>query len=210
LPQAAPTQELQDLEVIKHGPAETGVEDLILRRWSPRSYADKPVSSADLTKIFTAAGWAASSYGEQPWRFIVGKKGDPTYAKILDSLMEFNQGWAKSAPVLIISAGKKVFSHNGAPNGYGLHDTGAASATMSLQATALGLHTHGMGGFDKDKARAHFEIPDEYEVGAAWALGYLGDPDALPPQLKEHQLAPRSRNPLDKFVFAEWEKPATL
>ncbi len=70
----------QNLDAIKHGPAESGVEELLLRRWSPRAFAGKPVSSEDLTKIFTAASWAASSYGEQPWRFLVGKKGDATYA----------------------------------------------------------------------------------------------------------------------------------
>ena len=200
----------QDLEALKHGPAESGVVDLILRRWSPRSFSDKPVSSEDLTKIFTAAAWAASSYGEQPWRFLVGKKGDPTYAKILDSLVEFNQGWAKSAPILILSAGKKTFTQNGSPNHYGLHDTGAASANFSLQATALGLHTHGMGGIDRDKARANFQIPDDFEVGAAWALGYLGDPEALPEPMRGMEIAPRSRKPLAEVVFAEWDQPASL
>lgn len=183
---------------------------MILKRWSPRAYSDRTVSSEELTTIFTAAEWAASSYNEQPWRFLVGKKGDPTYAKILDSLMEFNQGWAKSAPVLILSAGKKTFSHNGAPNAYGLHDTGAASANLSLQATALGLHTHGMAGLDKNKARANFQIPDDFEVGAVWALGYLGDPESLPEQLKERELEPRKRKPLSEFIFSEWNQAATL
>jgi nitroreductase len=200
----------QNLETLKHGPAESGVTEIILKRWSPRSYADKPVSSADLTKIFTAAAWAASSYNEQPWRFMVGKKGDETYAKILDSLVEFNQAWAKTAPVLILSVGKKTFAHNGQPNSYGLHDTGAASANMSLEATALGLHTHGMAGLDKDKARANFGIPEDFEVGAVWALGYLGDPEVLPEQMKAMELAERTRKPLTEFVFSAWEKAAEL
>jgi nitroreductase len=200
----------QNLETLKHGPAESGVEEIILKRWSPRSYADKPVSSADLTKIFTAAAWAASSYNEQPWRFLVGKKGDETYAKILDSLIEFNQGWAKTAPVLILSVGKKTFGHNGQPNSYGLHDTGAASANMSLEATALGLHTHGMAGLDKDKARANFGIPEDFEVGAVWALGYGGEPDALPEAYQTMEKAARTRKPLAEFVFSEWDKAATL
>ena len=201
---------IDELEDVKAGPAESGVLDIILKRWSPRSYADKPVPSSDLTKIFTAAGWAASSTNEQPWRFLVGKKGDETYAKILDALVDFNKTWAATAPVLILSVAKKTFTKNGNPNGYALHDVGAASATMSLQATALGLHTHGMGGLDKDKARKSFEIPEAFEVGAAWALGYLGDPDALPESYQAMEKAARTRNPLNEFVFAEWEKPAVL
>jgi nitroreductase len=200
----------ETLEALKHGPAASGVEDLILKRWSPRSFADKPVSTEDLTKIFTAAAWAASSYNEQPWRFFVGKKGDATYAKILDSLIEFNQGWAKSAPILILSVGKKTFTQNNQPNAYALHDTGAASANLVLEAAALGLHTHGMAGFDKDKVRASLDIPEAFEIGVVWALGYLGDPSALPDPLKEMELAPRQRNPLSEFVFEAWQKPATL
>jgi nitroreductase len=199
-----------DLETIKHGPADSGVEDIILKRWSPRAFSDKPVGSEDLTKIFTAASWAASSYGEEPWRFLVGRKGDATYAKILDSLVEFNQMWAKSAPVLILSAGKRTFTQNGQPDLYGLHDTGAASANMSLQATALGMHTHGMGGFDHAKARASFAIPEDFEIGAVWALGYLGDPAALPEQMQAMEKAPRKRKPLSAFVFSAWDEPASL
>jgi nitroreductase len=199
-----------ELETIKHGPVDSGVEEIILKRWSPRAFADKAVSSADLTKIFTAASWAASSSGEEPWRFLVGRRGDATYAKIFDALVEFNQAWAKSAPVLVLSAGKKTFSGNGQPNGYALHDTGAASATMSLEAIALGIHTHGMGGFDKDKARANFGIPEDFEIGAVWALGYLGDPETLSEKLKERELAPRTRKPLRDFVFAAWDEPASL
>lgn len=200
----------EDLELLKAGPVESGVVEVILKRWSPRSFADKPVSSSDLTKIFTAAAWAASSYNEQPWRFLVGRKGDATYAKILDSLIEFNQTWAKTAPVLILSVGKRTFTQNGSPNPYGLHDTGAASANMSLQATALGMHTHGMGGVDKEKARASFAIPEDFEVGAAWALGYLGEPEALPEAYQVMEKAKRTRKGLGEIVFSAWDTAAVL
>ena len=200
----------ENLEALKHGPAESGVAEIILKRWSPRSYADKPVSSGDLTKIFTAAGWAASSSNEQPWRFLVGRKGDATYAKILDALVDFNKHWAAAAPVLILSVGKKIFTKNGQENAYHLHDTGAASATMSLEATALGLHTHGMAGLDRDKARASFGIPEEFEVCAAWAVGYLGDPEALPEPYKGMEMAARTRKPLAEFVFGAWGEAAVL
>jgi nitroreductase len=199
-----------DLEQVKQAPQETGIHPIIAHRWSPRAFADKPISSEDLTKIFEAARWSASSYNEQPWRFIVGRKGDAAYQKIFDTLVEFNQGWAKSAPVLVLSVAKKTFSHNQAPNNYGIHDTGAATATLTLQATALGLHSHGMAGFDSAKARAAFQIPDDYEVGAVTALGYLGDADTLPDGLKTQEISPRARKPLAEIVFSEWGTAATL
>ena len=200
----------QDLEHIKHGPTQTGIEELLLRRWSPRAFAEKPVSADDLRKIFTAAAWAASSNGEQPWRFIVGRKGDATYDKIFGCLAEGNQLWVRTVPVLVLSVASKVFARNGAPNYYALHDTGAASANLSLEATALGLHTHGMGGFDRPAARAAFAIPEEFEIGAAWAIGYLGDPAALPERFQSMESSPRTRKPLAEFVFSEWNQPAAL
>lgn len=199
---------MPELEHIKHGPAETGIHDLILKRWSPRAFADKPIAPADLKKIFTAASWAASSYGEEPWRFIVGIKGDATYDKIFSTLVEFNQMWAKSAPVLYLSVGKKTFTANGQPDYYGLHDTGAASTTAALQAIALGIHSHGMGGFDHAKVREIFNIPEDFDIGAVWALGYLGDPETLQGGMKDQETSPRKRKPLESFVFSEWEKPA--
>jgi nitroreductase len=196
------------VDKIKHAPEVHGVDDLIRRRWSPRTYADKDIPAAELKKLFEAARWAASSSNEQPWRFLVGRRGDETYQKIFDALVEFNQSWAKSAPVLVLSVAKMVFTSNGKPNAYGMHDTGAASATLALQATAIGLHTHSMAGFDREQARASFAIPSDYEIGAVTAIGYFGDPASLPEHLQKMEVSPRQRKPLEEFVFSDWEKPA--
>jgi nitroreductase len=203
------TQHLPEAtEKIKHAPNEAGVEDLIRRRWSPRAFSAKEVSAADLKAIFEAARWAASSYNEQPWRFLVGRRGDETYKKIFNTLVEFNQSWAKSAPVLVLSVAKKTFTEKGTHNHHALHDTGAATAYLGLQATARGLHTHSMAGFDAEQARASFGIPADYEIGAVTALGYFGDPSSLPEHMKKIEVSPRQRKPLEKFVFSDWEKPA--
>jgi nitroreductase len=199
------------IDDIKHAPTSAGILDIIAKRWSPRAFSDQHVSTEDLHKIFTAASWAASSTNEQPWRFLLGRNGDATFAKILDSMVEPNQVWARHAPVLLLSVGKNIFSpgpYSGAHNPYALHDTGAASAYLALQATALGLHAHGIGGFDHEKARSHFNIPADFEIGACWAIGYLGDPETLPEGLKRRELAPRSRKATSEFVFAEWEVAA--
>jgi nitroreductase len=138
---------------------------------------------------------------------MVGRKGDPVYQKIFNSLVEFNQRWAAHAPVLIASVAKKTTS-KGSPNAYNLHDTGAATATLALQATAAGLHAHHMAGFDQEQLRASFAIPSDYDIGSVTAVGYFGDPDTLPHPLGEREVAPRERKPLHEIVFSEWEKPA--
>ena len=135
--------------------------------------------------MFEAARWAASSYNGQPWYFIVATKDDAAnYKRILDCFVEFNQGWAKSAPVLALSVAKLKFDHNGEPNRHAFHDVGQAAATLALQADALGLAVHQMAGILPDKAREIFEIPEGYEAVAGLAIGYPGDPNHLPDHLK--------------------------
>jgi nitroreductase len=178
------------------------VHDLIRERWSPRAFSSRPIEKEKLRSLFEAARWAASSYNAQPWYFIVGMKDDPeNYKKILDTFVEFNQGWAKNAPVVALSVARMKFEHNGTPNTHAFHDVGQAAANLTLQATALGLQVHQMAGILPDKAREIFGIPDGYEAVAGFAIGYPGDPADLPDTLREQERAPRSRKPLDSFVF---------
>ena len=103
---------------------------------------------------------------------------------------------------------KKTFTHSGAPNHHALHDTGAALANLMLQATALGLHAHGMAGYDHERARKELGIPDDYELGAAVAIGYLDDPAKLPEPLRKREEEPRQRKPLQELVYgAGWNQP---
>ena len=201
----------KETHALKKAPAVEGVIPHILERWSPRSFADREVSAALLHKVFEAARWAASSYNEQPWRFLVGTRGSSTYEKILHSLVEFNQNWARTAPVLILGVAKTKFSHNGAENRMTFYDLGAAASYLTLQAAALGLATHQMAGFDPETARKALEIPAEYTIGAVITLGYQGEPAALNhPGMIEQETSPRTRKPLSEIVFDEWDKPAKL
>ncbi len=201
-----------EVDHLKKTPDSEGVPPAALNRWSPRAFADRDVSPTDLKTIFEAARWAASSSNEQPWRFLVGRRNSSTYQKIFSTLVPFNQGWAQAAPVLILGAAKNTLSqHHQKPNAYALHDLGAADATLALEAAALGLSTHFMGGFDKDAARAAFEIPEGFSLGAVIALGYQGEPATLSnAELIELEVAPRTRKPLSEFVFSAWEQPAEL
>jgi len=205
------TLSARDLNHFKKAPAIEGVIPAILHRWSPRSFADRDVSPADLKTVFEAVRWAPSSFNEQPWRFLVGRRGDTAYKKIHDSLVPFNQLWAGKAPVLILGAAKTKFSHNDAPNVVAIFDLGAASAFLVLQASVQGLATHQMAGYDQSAARAGFEIPEEYALGSVIALGYQGEPDALPnEQHRTQEVAPRHRKPLGEFVFQSWGSAADL
>jgi nitroreductase len=195
----------------KQAPPVDGVLPILHQRWSPRAFADREVSPADLTKVFEAARWAASSNNEQPWRFLVGHRNSLTYKKIFDSLVPFNQTWAGHAPVLILGVANTRFSRNGSSNRVALYDLGAATSYLTLQATALGLATHQMGGFDPEAARKSFEIPEDYAIGAVIALGYQGEPETLASeQLIAQEIAPRQRKPLKEFVFSAWDSPANL
>lgn len=205
------TLSIEEVNHVKHAPDVEGVLPIFHRRWSPRSFSDREVSPADLAKVFEAARWAASSFNEQPWRWLVGKRNSPTFNKILDSLMPFNQAWAGNAPVLILGTAKTTFSHNNTPNRVALYDLGAASSYLTLQAAALGLVAHQMGGFDQDAARKSLEIPDDFLIGAVIALGYQGEPEALTnDQMQAQEKAPRQRKPLSEIVFSSWDSPENL
>ena len=200
-----------EVKKLKQAPPVEGVLPAVLNRWSARSFSDREVSPADLRKVFEAARWAASSNNEQPWKFLVGTRNSPTYAKIFECLVGFNKSWAGSAPVLILGVANTKFTHNGTANGYALYDLGAASSYLTLQAAALGLTSHQMAGYDHDAARKALEIPEDYALGSVIALGYQGEPAALNhKQLIEREIAPRSRKPLNEFVLSAWGEAASL
>jgi nitroreductase len=200
-----------ELEQLKHAPTQEEVLPVVRQRWSPRAFADREVTSADLRKIFEAARWAPSSFNEQPWRFIVGFRGSDTYQKIVSALVEFNQSWACKAPVLILGVAKKRFSHNNSENGFNVFDLGAATGFVTLQAAAIGLATHQMAGFDKNAARKALEIPEDFDIGSVMALGYRGEPSALTnEQMVQQETSPRTRKPLSEIVLTAWGEPAEL
>jgi nitroreductase len=190
---------------IKRAQGVDGVLPIFHERWSARAFADREVSKEDLRRVFEAARWAASSNNEQPWRYLVGTRGTQTHRNIFESLVGFNQHWAGKAPVLILGLARARFAKDDRPNLYAAYDLGAASAYLTLQATALGLNTHQMAGFDREKARALLEIPEGYEFGSVIALGYQDEPETLKnEELVKRETAPRHRKPLSEFVFAEW------
>jgi nitroreductase len=187
------------------------IHELIRKRWSPRSFSDRPVEPDKLLQLLEAARWAPSCFNEQPWAFIVSGRDDPeTYGRLLACLTERNRSWAGRAPVLMLSVAKLHFEQDGKPNRFALHDVGLAIGNLVLQATAMDLFVHQMAGFSIDRARASFGIPESHEPVAMIALGYRGDPADLPEAFREREVAPRVRNPLHSFVFGGlWNRTAS-
>jgi nitroreductase len=188
------------------------IHDLIAKRWSPCAFADRAVPVEDLRSLFEAVRWAASSYNEQPWRYIVATKDNPAeFQRLLSCLVEGNQVWAKAAPVLALGCTSLKFALNSKPNAAALHDLGLASATLCVEATARGLFVHQMIGIFPDKAREAYEIPADAQALTGLAIGYLGSPDSLPEAYRSRDLSPRQRRPLPEFVFGgKWGAAAEL
>ncbi|MFW5831349.1 MAG: nitroreductase family protein [Prolixibacteraceae bacterium] len=174
----------------------------IKNRWSPRSFSDKPVTDEMLNLLFEAARWAPSSRNAQPWNYYYARKGEKEFDDILTVLTGINPDWAKNAQVLMISVIKKKHDFNNQLNGKALHDMGAASALMAVQAAGLGMQIHQMGGFDKEKATTYLNLDTEnFEPVTCIAIGFQGEARLLPEDLKKRELQPRIRKERKEFIF---------
>jgi nitroreductase len=206
-------QDLSALQAHKEADPDHDILNLFARRWSPRAFADRPVEPEKIRRMLEAARWTMSSYNEQPWRYVVAARHeDPeAYEQLLRCLADGNQSWAEHAPMLMMSFYKTTFSRNGRPNRCAPHDTGAASAALTFQATAMDLYVHQMAGIKKDVARETYDVPDDFEPMAGLAVGYLGDPSMLSEEQQKSERAERSRTLLSDFVFGDsWEASSSL
>jgi nitroreductase len=188
-----------------------GIHDLIAARWSGRAYdAAKPVGHEQTLSLLEAARWAPSCYGDQPWRFVVWNHGADSAAwqAAFDTLAPGNQGWVKDAPLLVLACADTLFNHNGQPNRWAEYDTGGAVENLCLQAEALGMMAHQMGGFDPEKARAVAGVPERYTLMAMISVGYPADPAGFSSEIEARELATRKRRELNElFFYGTWANP---
>ena len=184
--------------------ANAPIHALMAERWSPRSFSDRAVTEDQVLALLQAARWSPSCFNDQPWRFIVGLRGraDGRYAQVLECLNGGNRVWADRAPLLLIACASHRFRHNDQPNRWAAYDTGAAMMSVTLQAQALGLHVHQMGGFNADTVRSTFELRDDIQPMAVAAIGYRSnDISHLPEWASEREGAPRERLVLDNLLL---------
>lgn len=188
-------------------PADNGhpLHDLLRDRWSPRSFSQRPVEPEKIASLFEAARWSPSGANLQPWKFLfVTRNESSAYDRLVATLTERNQQWASTVPLLILAVAQRV-AEDGRENPWSHYDLGQSVAHLTMEAVALGLAAHQMGGFDIEKARAAFGIPDGFDPITVVAVGYAGDPESLPEEFRERERAPRSRQTIEEFVFdSEW------
>lgn len=190
---------------------QVAIHELLARRWSGRAYDPHRLPAREqLIALLEAARWAPSCYGDQPWRFVVWQRVEDASAwqQALECLSPGNQTWAKNAPLLLLAATDTLFQHNGQPNRHAQYDSGAAGENLCLQAVALGMMAHQMGGFDAERVRALAGVPAHCMPMAMITVGYPAAPESLPEELRERELAPRKRRALGELCFAgEWGRP---
>jgi nitroreductase len=189
------------------------VMDLIRKRWSGRAFSEKPVEHAVLRSLLEAARWAPSSSNEQPWIYLLATRETPAeFERMLGCVNENNRKWAALAPVLMLAVARMNSEKSGQPNRHAFYDLGQATAQLALEATSRGLMVHQMAGILPQKAREIYGVPPDYEVVTGIAVGYPGDPERLPEQFKEREVAARSpRKPLGAFVFnGKWGEPSPI
>jgi nitroreductase len=188
------------------------LHDLLKQRWSPRAFSSQPVEREKLLSLFEAVRWSPSCYNAQSWRLIVATQDEPeAFAKLLSCLTEGNQGWAKYAPVLMLTLARATFEVDGSVNRHAWYDVGLAMANMIVQATSMGLMVRQMAGIQPEHARMLYHIPQEYDVVTAVALGYQGTTDHLSEKNQRREGEERTRKPLHELVFGdEWGKPSPL
>ncbi len=189
---------MEKVNVDKFRKPEHKIEHIFIERWSPRAFSSEKIDKETLMRLFEAAKWAPSSYNEQPWRFIYATK-EEDLKKFRECLVEGNQAWANKAPVLLFVISRKNFKLNETPNSVHAFDAGTAWGYLALQATKLGLITHGMQGFVEEKARKALKVPDSYEIHAAIAIGKHGDKKDLPQKMQEME-QPNKRRALKETI----------
>lgn len=175
---------------------------LIKKRWSPRAFSKQEVEEDKVLSLVEAARWSPSASNEQPWRFVIGRKGDEKYQKIYEALDDWNKEWVNQVPpVLVLNLAKKHLTHNGKLNETAHYSLGQAVFAMVLESVHLGLISHQMSGFDHKKVVELLSLPEEYEPVSVTAFGYHGDDKQLNAAFYRREHRARVRKPIEELLF---------
>lgn len=188
-----------EMDIKKYRKADYDINPIYLERWSPRAFSSKQIEEEKLLALFEAARWAPSAANWQPWRFVYAQT-EEDLAKFYSFINDNNVEWCQKAPVLLAIISKKTRNEKGDANHFHAFDTGTAWGYLTLEASRQGLIVHGMGGFNKEKAKEVLNIPEEYEVQAVAAIGYH-DPNTELSEKNKQREFPSDRNRVKDFTF---------
>ncbi|HAN76443.1 MAG TPA: nitroreductase [Bacteroidales bacterium] len=186
-------------------PDKNQLHELLANRWSPRAFSYEMLSETEVANLFEAARWAASANNEQPWRFIYSTdRNSETYRRLFECLVPFNQDWAKTAPLLMLTLVRTNFTKNNKFNRYAQHDLGLAIGNMTVQAASAGIYVHNMGGFEIEKAKELFGISPDFEPVTMIAAGRLGDINQIPSDLQETEFTMQKRKGINEIATTDF------
>jgi nitroreductase len=187
---------------LRPAPIDNPILEVLAGRWSSRAIdPDRPVPRSLVVVLLEAARWAPSSGNVQPWRYLVFDEDVPDALAQARGCLRRGNVWAHRAPVLLLSLVDRYWPDSTDPNPSALHDVGAASLSLVLQAMAEGLVAHQMAGFDRAQARERFGVPGRMDPVAFIAVGHPGRADLLDDRRRDREQAPRRRRPVSETAF---------
>jgi nitroreductase len=187
-------------------PAQTSVpiSEVIANRFSPRVYdRTHNISDQEVARLAEAARWAPSGNNSQPWRFAFLKRDEATFQVIAETgLSGFNKSWAPDASLFVVAfADKKKADGSDIDRHASYFNNALATSQIVLEAEAIGLKSHYMGGIDHDEILKIFGIEDAW-VTCVISVGAQGDPVEASKALQEREAMPRERKPLDEILVS--------
>ena len=188
------------MKTVNNRTSEYPVEDMFLKRYSPRALSGEPISKEELMTLFEAARWAPSNYNIQPWRFVYAMRDTSEFDTHFSLLVDFNQTWCKNASALVVAISRKKTDDSKNDNVTHSFDTGSAWMSLALQASSMGLVAHGMSGFDFAMAKEKLDGPDDHQVEMMFAIGKHGKIEDLPEAMRAGE-TPNGRKNLEEIIF---------
>jgi nitroreductase len=186
---------------LKEARTKRDVHPLIRQRFSPRAFTVEALTDEEVLTLIEAASWAPSAMNEQPWRFRYAHRGTSEFEVLRATLSAGNVAWAPNAAVAVAISGIKHHARNNAPNATWAFDTGLAVGNLLMQATAMGIHGHLLGGFDHMAAGAALGVNHaNEELICLLVLGRLGEAETLAEPYLTRERTPRSRKPVSEIA----------
>lgn len=138
------------------------------QRYSVRSFEPKKVEQEKLDIILEAGRVAPTAANFQPQRILVLDREDSLEKLKNCTRFHFNAPLA----LLICYDADTCWKHKQSGKSGGEVDTAIVTTHMMLAAASIGVGSTWIGGFDHEKIRTAFDLPDYLEPVAVLPLGY--------------------------------------